>query len=144
MIILLFFPTHDSEVYLSLLWSSGWLVFAAIMGITCLFAAKESTSLHEGRRGSPYSICLHPLVFLARSTLRRGSLSIPGLLCGRLSWFRRSSVTWSRNMLIGLVALSVVMNSLATVSWLINADQNVPAETRAAWEKVLGRSPMRN
>jgi len=45
----------------------------------------------------------------------------------------------SRHLLTGLVALSVVINSLATVSWLINADQNVPAETKAAWETFLGR-----
>jgi hypothetical protein len=41
--------------------------------------------------------------------------------------------------MIGLIAISVVVNSLATVSWLVNADQNVPPETRAAWEKLLGR-----
>ena len=45
----------------------------------------------------------------------------------------------SRYVLIGLIALSVVVNSLATVSWLIDADQNVPGETRATWEKFLGR-----
>jgi hypothetical protein len=45
----------------------------------------------------------------------------------------------SRHIIIGLVALSVIMNSLATISWLLDADQNVPAETRAAWEKLLGR-----
>src|SRR5438874_306518 len=46
---------------------------------------------------------------------------------------------WSRHIIIGLVAFSVVINSLATVSWLVDADLNVPAETRAAWEKLLGR-----
>jgi vacuolar-type H+-ATPase subunit I/STV1 len=51
-----------------------------------------------------------------------------------------TALRWSRHIMIGLVALSVVINSLATVSWLTNADQNVPAETRAAWEKLLGRA----
>ena len=46
----------------------------------------------------------------------------------------------SRHIIIVLVALSVVTNSLATVSWLVDADQNVPAETKAAWEKLLGRA----
>jgi hypothetical protein len=50
-----------------------------------------------------------------------------------------SELLWSRHIIIGLVALSVVINSLATVSWLVDADLNVPAETRAAWEKLLGR-----
>jgi hypothetical protein len=44
-----------------------------------------------------------------------------------------------RHVMIGLIAISVVVNSLATVSWLVNADQNVPPETRVAWEKLLGR-----
>jgi hypothetical protein len=44
-----------------------------------------------------------------------------------------------RYVIIVLVGLSVVVNSLATISWLVDADQNVPPETRAAWEKLLGR-----
>lgn len=45
----------------------------------------------------------------------------------------------SRYVLLALVALSVVVNSLATVSWLVDADQNVPPETKAAWGKLLGQ-----
>jgi hypothetical protein len=41
--------------------------------------------------------------------------------------------------MIALIALGVTVNSLATVSWLVDADQNVPPQTRAAWEKFLGR-----
>jgi hypothetical protein len=47
------------------------------------------------------------------------------------------ALTRSRYVIVGLVALSAVVNSLATISWLVNADQNVPAETKAAWEKLL-------
>jgi len=52
----------------------------------------------------------------------------------------RGALLRSRHIIIVLVALSVVTNSLATVSWLVDADQNVPAETKAAWEKLLGRA----
>ena len=45
----------------------------------------------------------------------------------------------SRHVIIGLVAVSVVVNSFATISWLVDADQNVPPDTKAAWEKLLGR-----
>jgi hypothetical protein len=45
----------------------------------------------------------------------------------------------SRYILIGLGAVSVIINSLTTISWLVDADLNVPAKTRAAWEQVLGR-----
>ena len=48
-----------------------------------------------------------------------------------------------RYLLIGLVAVSVVINSLTTVSWLVEADQNVPAETRAKWNEFLGRTSRR-
>ena len=45
-----------------------------------------------------------------------------------------------RYVLIALVAVSVVINSLATVSWLLEADMNVPEETKAAWNQFLGRT----
>jgi hypothetical protein len=46
-----------------------------------------------------------------------------------------------RYVLIALVAASVVINSLATVAWLTEADMNVPAATRAKWNQLLGRMP---
>ncbi len=45
----------------------------------------------------------------------------------------------SRHVMIGLIGFSVMVNSLATVSWLVDADQNVPLETKGAWERLLQR-----
>jgi hypothetical protein len=45
--------------------------------------------------------------------------------------------------MIGFIALSIVVNSLATVSWLIDADQNVPPETKTVWQKLLGRHSLK-
>jgi hypothetical protein len=45
-----------------------------------------------------------------------------------------------RYLLMGLVVVSIVINSLTTVSWLVQADMNVPAETRAKWNQFLGRT----
>jgi hypothetical protein len=45
-----------------------------------------------------------------------------------------------RYVLVALVAASVLINSLTTVSWLIEADMNVPAATRAKWNEFLGRT----
>jgi glucan phosphoethanolaminetransferase (alkaline phosphatase superfamily) len=43
--------------------------------------------------------------------------------------------------LIGvLVVCSIAINSMTTISWLIGADQNVPAETRDAWKAFIGAS----
>jgi len=39
------FSNPFSEVYLSLLWSSGWLIFAAAMGITYLVRRKRADIL---------------------------------------------------------------------------------------------------
>ena len=45
-----------------------------------------------------------------------------------------------RYVLVALVAASTLINSLTTVSWLIGADMNVPAATRAKWNEFLGRT----
>jgi hypothetical protein len=139
------FSNPDSEVYISLLWSSSWMVFAAIMGITCLFRRKGFNLFPRGATVALLAqfVCILSYFLLAQ----RYATDLYPFLIFCLVVFLGSGGTAllrSRHLLIGLVALSVVINSLATVSWLINADQNVPAETRAAWEKLLRRSPMRN
>jgi hypothetical protein len=52
---------------------------------------------------------------------------------------RKAGSSQLRYTIVALIAFSVVLNSLATVSWLVDADLNVPAKTRGAWEKVIGR-----
>jgi hypothetical protein len=48
-----------------------------------------------------------------------------------------------RYLMIGLIAVSVVINSLTTISWLVEFDLNVPAQTRTAWNEFLGKTPRR-
>jgi len=133
------FSNPDSEVYLSLLWSSSWLVFGAIMGFLC-FVRRKVGLLGWGIAAALVlqSLCILSYFVLAQ---RYATDFYPFLIfclviflgsCG-------SELLWSRHIIIGLVAFSVVINSLATVSWLVDANLNVPAETRAAWEKLLGR-----
>jgi hypothetical protein len=45
-----------------------------------------------------------------------------------------------RYLFIALVVVSVVINSSTTVSWLVEADMNVPEGTRAKWNQFLGRT----
>jgi hypothetical protein len=134
------FSNPFSEVYLSLLWSSGWLIFAAAMGITYLVRRKRA-DLFE--RGVAVALLTQFLCVLSYFTLaQRYATDLYPFLIFCLVVFLASgaaALLRSRHIIIGLVALSVIMNSLATISWLLDADQNVPAETRAAWEKVLGR-----
>ena len=139
------FSNPDSEVYISLLWASSWLVFAAVMGIICLFRRK---GLNLFARGASLALLAQFVCILSYFLLaQRYATDLYPFLIFCLVVFLAAGETAllrSRHLLIGLVALSVVINSLTTVSWLINADQNVPAETRAAWEKLLGQSSMRN
>jgi len=134
------FSNPDSEVYISLLWSSSWLVFGAIMGITYLFRRK---GFNLFARGATVALLVQFVCVLSYFLLaQRYATDLYPFLIFCLVIFLGSGGTAllrSRHMLTGLTALSVVINSLATVSWLIHADQNVPAETRAAWEKLLGR-----
>jgi len=44
-----------------------------------------------------------------------------------------------RYLLIGLVAVSVIINSLTTVAWIVDKDLNTTQKTRDAWKAFLGR-----
>jgi hypothetical protein len=134
------FSNPDSEVYISLLWSSGWLVFAAIMGIVCL-VRRNGPKIFEC--GMAVALVVQFLCILSYFLLaQRYATDLYPFLIFCLVIFLGSggaALLRSRYIIIGLVALSVVINSFATVSWLVDADLNVPAETRAAWEKLIGR-----
>jgi hypothetical protein len=64
----------------------------------------------------------------------------PFLIFAFLIFLREGKITFQlRYLFIALVVVSVVINSLTTVSWLVEADMNVPAATRAKWNQFLGR-----
>jgi hypothetical protein len=129
-----------SEVYLSVPWCSGWLVFTAILGITCLFRRKRADLFERGAAVALFVqfLCILSYFLLAQ---RYAADLYPFLIFCLIIFLLSGGVALrrSRHVMIALVGLSVVVNSLATVSWLVDADQNVPPETRAAWEKLLGR-----
>jgi hypothetical protein len=134
------FSNPDSEVYISLVWCASWLVFAAIMGIACLIRRKGIDLFEMSLVVALFTqfFCVLSFFVLAQ----RYTTDLYPFLIFCLVIFLGSgsaALTRSRYVIVALVALSVVVNSLATISWLVNADQNVPTETRAAWEKLLGR-----
>jgi len=111
------FSNPYSEVYISLLWSSSWMVFAAIMGITCLFRRKGFNLFARGATVALFAqfVCILSYFVLAQ----RYATDLYPFLTFSLVVFLGSGGTTllrSRHLLIGLVALSVVINSLATVS----------------------------
>ena len=129
-----------SEVYLPLPWSSGWLVFGAIMGISCLLRRKRADLFERGAAVALFVqfLCILSYFLLAE---RYAADLCPFLIFCFIIFLSSggAALVRSRHVLIGLIVLSTVVNSLATVSWLVDADQNVPPETRTAWEKLLSR-----
>jgi len=134
------YSNNFSEVYLPLPWCSGWLVFGAIMGITCLVRRHGADTFERGAAAALFVQFLCILSFFALAQ-RYATDLYPFLIFCFIMFLRSGSMALfrSRHVIIGLIGLSIVVNSLATVSWLIGPDQNVPSETRAAWEKLLGR-----
>ena len=129
-----------SEVYLPLLWCSGWLVFGAILGITCLVRRHGAAAFERGAAVALFAqfLCILSYFSLAQ---RYAADLYPFLIFCLIIFLGSGSVALlrSRHIMIGLIALSVVVNSLATVSWLVNADMNVPQKTRDTWKAFLGR-----
>ena len=129
-----------SEVYLSLLWGSPWLIFGAIMGVTCLVRRGGIGAFERGIAIALFTqfLCVLSFFLLAQ---RYAADLCPFLIFCLIVFLSsgKAALLRSRHALIGLVAVSVVVNSLTTVSWLVYADQNVPPETRTAWEKLLGK-----
>jgi TctA family transporter len=65
----------------------------------------------------------------------------PFLIFTFLIFLREGKIAFQlRYLFIGLVGVSALINSLTTVSWLVEADMNVPAATKAKWNQFLGRT----
>jgi hypothetical protein len=111
------------------------------MGIVCL-VRRQGVDLFEW--SVAVALVVQPLCILSYFLLaQRYATDLCPFLIFCLVVFLasdRSALLWSRYIIVGLVALSVVINSLATAAWLVYADQNVPAETKAVWEKLLRRA----
>jgi hypothetical protein len=129
-----------SEVYLSLLWCSPWLIFGALMGIICLLRPNNGDLFERGATVALFAQFLCILSYFALAQRYAADL-YPFLIFCLIVFLRSGGIALlrSRYVMIALIALSVMVNSLATVSWLVDADQNVPLETKGAWERLLRR-----
>jgi hypothetical protein len=135
-----FYSIPFSEVFLSVLWCSGWLLFGAIMGIACLVRRNRSNAFERGAALALFAQFVCILSFFALA--QRYATDLYPFLIFCLVVFLGSggaALLRARYVIVGLVAVSIVVNSLATVSWLVDTDPNVPAKTRTAWKTFLGR-----
>jgi hypothetical protein len=130
-----------SETYLPVPLAASWLLTGAIFGVICLFRKRCSDSFEPGTAVAFGLQALGILSYYALS--QRYSVELYPFLIFSLLVFLRCGghfLVRSYHVIIGLVIVSITINSLATVSWLVDADQNVRPETHAIWNRFLGRS----
>ena len=129
-----------TETYSSLLWSSSWILLGAVIGVAMLLRPGGADGLD---RAIAVIFLLQVIAVLSFMGLCQRYIAdfFPFLIFAFLIFLRQGKTAFQlRHLLTGLVVVSVVINSLSTVSWLVEADLNVPAATRAKWNQFLGRS----
>jgi hypothetical protein len=131
-----------TETYSSLLWSSSWIMLGAVIGVAMVLRPGGSVGVDRAIAAIFFLQVLLILSFMGLAQ-RYTAEFFPFLVFCFLFFLRRGNAAFRlRYLLIALVAVSAAINSLTTVSWLVDDDLNVPRETRAKWEKFLGR-PLR-
>jgi hypothetical protein len=133
------FSLPNSESYLSLVWASSWLVLGAVFGLVYLFRTKRSGWFD---RCIAAALLLQTVCILAYFALAQRYLAelLPFLIFAFVVFARDGGSRLHRATVIGLVVVSVAVNSLGTAFWLAN-DSNLPIETRVFWSAVAGQKP---
>jgi hypothetical protein len=129
-----------TETYSSLLWCSSWILLGAIIGVAMLL---RPGGAHGVDRAIAAILFLQIILILSFMGLaqRYTAEFFPFLVFAFVFFLGKGRAAFHlRYPLIALVAFSVVINSLTTVSWLLEADMNVPAATKARWNEFLGRT----
>jgi hypothetical protein len=129
-----------TETYSSILWSSSWILLGAVVGLVSLVRPGGADGVD---RAIAAILLVQVVVILSFMGLCQRYIAdlFPFLIFPFLIFLRHSKIAFKlRYLLVALVAVSVTINSLSTVSWLVEADLNVPAETRAKWDQFLRRT----
>jgi hypothetical protein len=132
------FPVPLSEVFLSLPWCSGWLVFGAILGIVCLVLPKQADYFERCVAAALLAEFLGILSYFALAQRYAADLC-PFLIFCLVVFLRTGGIALLRvrYLLVGLIAFSVAVNLLGTAYWLAN-DANLPTETRSFGSAIAG------
>jgi hypothetical protein len=129
-----------TETYSSLLWSSSWILLGGVIGVAMLLRPGGGDDVD---RAVVAILLLQVIIILSFMGLAQRYLAefFPFLIFAFFIFLRQGKIAFQlRYLFTGLVVLSVLINSLTTVSWLVEADMNVPPATRAKWNNFLGRS----
>jgi 4-amino-4-deoxy-L-arabinose transferase-like glycosyltransferase len=121
-------------------WVSGWLLAGAALGI---FALWRCGGLHLFEWWTAAAFFAQVLAILCYFALaQRYSADFYPFLIFCLALYLRTDdlrLLRARHVVIGLVAVAIVINPLATLSWTVEAEANVRPDTRAIWLRMLGR-----
>jgi hypothetical protein len=130
-----------SETFLSVPWSSSWLVAGAVMGVVCLLLPGRTDYFQRWVAAALFAqfVCMLSYFALAQ---RYAADLYPFLIFCLLVFLGTGGIVLvrMRGLLVGLVAISIVINSLATAFWLAS-DPNLPMETRTFWSVIAGKQP---
>jgi hypothetical protein len=133
------FSLPNTESYVSLTWSAGWLVFGAVFGIGYLLASKRSDWF---QRAVAAALFVQFVLILCHFTLAQRYMTelLPFLVFSFALFLRHGGVLFQRAAIIVLIVISATVNTLGTAFWLSN-DGNQPLETRTFWSVVAGKPP---
>jgi hypothetical protein len=136
-----YFSLPFSETYLSVPWTSSWLLVGAVVGIVFLFLPNRSDWFQRWIAAALLAQCIGILSYHALA--QRYAVELYPLLIFSLLVFLQSSATILHRLqylIIGLVPVSIVINLLATSSFLGRDGWYLPDETRAFWDMIGGRN----
>ena len=128
-----------TETYSSLIWYSSWIILGAVIGVATLLRSGGSDRVDRIIAAILF-VQVIAIMSVPAVIQRYATEFYPFLVFAFLFFLQSGRAAFHlRYLLIGLVAVSVVINSLTTVSWLVDADMNVPQKTRDTWKAFLGR-----
>jgi hypothetical protein len=133
------FSLPNSETFLSLVWSSSWLVLGAVFGVVYLLRAKRADWFDRCVAAAflVQVVCILSYFLLAQRYLAE---LLPFLIFAFVVFIRSGATLLHRAAIISLVTVSAAVNFLGTAFFLSN-DGNLPIETRVFWSIVAGKRP---
>ena len=130
-----------SETYLPVTWTASWLLLGGTLGMIALVRRSSADWFELGCGVAFFCEAIGILSYFCLA--QRYSMDLyPFLIFCFLIFLRYSKRLLPRiyPVLIGLVAVSITVNSMATISWLLDAEQNIQPETHEILNQLVGRS----
>ena len=127
-----------SETFLSVPWCSSWLVLGVIIGTVLLVRSSRTDYFQRCVAAALFTQFICILSFFALAQRYAADL-YPFLIFCFVVFLSAGGMILMRmrRVVPALVAISIIINSLATAFWLAS-DPNLPPETRLFWSRIAG------